>query len=173
MFHLPARHCTISARTGCKQVIQFFSSNQNEIATRPNLGINESTRVICQGFTGKQATIHCQASIAYGTNFVGGVSPNKAGQTHLSLPIFESVRKAKRAVEPGASVIFVPPKFAAAAILESLEEEIPLVVCITEGVPQQDMVRINHALSLQSKTRLIGKINKLNIFRNRKLCFYL
>ena len=157
MFHIPRRYC-LSSSFSWTHLHRFalVSSSANEVATRDNLSINKKTKVICQGFTGKQGTIHCKASIAYGTNIVGGVSPNKAGQMHLGLPVFESVRKAMRSVEPDATVIFVPPKFAAAAILESMEEEIPLIVCVTEGVPQQDMVRINHALSLQTRTRLIG-----------------
>ncbi|KAI6651699.1 Succinyl-CoA ligase subunit alpha [Oopsacas minuta] len=156
MLQIPTRYYTISTRIGYKRLRKFFSATQNEAHTRPNLGINRNTRIICQGFTGKQATLHCEASIAYGSYFVGGVSPKKAGQTHLNLPVFGSVREANKTVHPNASVIFVPPQFAAAAILEALEEEISLVVCITEGVPQQDMVRINHALSQQNKTRLIG-----------------
>ena len=159
--------CRAIGRNAWKQSHRFYTATPNEIATRANMGINKSTKVICQGFTGKQSSLHCKASIAYGTNMVGGVSPNKGGQTHLGLPVFNSVREAKKTVSPDASVIYVPPKFAAAAILEAMEEEVPLVVCITEGIPQHDMVRVNHALAQQNKTRLIGEM--LHIQRHYRL----
>merc|ERR1712073_7561 len=111
--------------------------------TRPNMALTKDTKVICQGFTGKQGTFHSKQAIEYGTNMVGGVSPGKGGKVHLGLPVFNSVMD-------------VPPPGAAAAILEAMEAEIPLIVCITEGIPQQDMVKVKHALLRQSKSRLIG-----------------
>jgi len=117
--------------------------------------VNAATRVICQGFTGKQGTFHSEAAIAYGTKMVGGVAPGKGGSTHLNLPVFDTVLAAREATNADASVIYVPPPGAADAILEAIAAEIPLIVCITEGIPVLDMVKVKRALS-GSKSRLIG-----------------
>merc|ERR1711934_1248659 len=117
--------------------------------------VDKNTKIICQGFTGKQGTFHSEQSIAYGTQMVGGVTPGKGGKEHLGLPVFNTVQEAKDAVGANASVIFAPPPFAAAAIMEAVDAEIDLVVCITEGIPQQDMVRAKNHMK-GSNTRLIG-----------------
>jgi succinyl-CoA synthetase alpha subunit len=117
--------------------------------------VDRNTRVICQGFTGAQGTFHSEQAIAYGTRMVGGVTPGKGGTTHLGLPVFDTVREAVAETGADASAVYVPPAFAADAILEAIDAEVPLVVCITEGVPVLDMVKVKRALS-GSRTRLIG-----------------
>jgi succinyl-CoA synthetase alpha subunit len=118
--------------------------------------VDRNTKVICQGMTGKQGTFHTQQALEYGTKMVGGVSPGKGGSSHIGLPVFNTVMEAKEKTAANASVIYVPPPFAAAAILEAIEAELDLVVCITEGIPQQDMVKVKYRLNRQGKTRLIG-----------------
>src|SRR6202165_3891645 len=117
--------------------------------------IGKNTKVICQGFTGKNGTFHSEAAIAYGTRMVGGTSPGKGGSTHLGLPVFDTVQEAKEKTGADASVIYVPPPGAADAICEAIDAEIPLIVCITEGIPVADMVKVRRALD-GAKSRLIG-----------------
>ncbi|HEX5379344.1 MAG TPA: succinate--CoA ligase subunit alpha [Phenylobacterium sp.] len=117
--------------------------------------IGKETRVICQGITGAQGTFHSEQAIAYGTRMVGGVTPGKGGTSHIGLPVFDTVAEAVNQTGADASVIYVPPPFAADSILEAIEAEIPLVICITEGIPVADMVKVKRAL-VGSKTRLIG-----------------
>jgi len=117
--------------------------------------VNENTKVICQGFTGSQGTFHSEQAIAYGTKMVGGVTPGKGGTSHLNLPVFNSVHEAKAMTQANASVIYVPPPFAADSILEAIDAEMELIVCITEGIPVLDMMKVKRALE-GSKSRLIG-----------------
>ena len=117
--------------------------------------VDKNTKVVCQGFTGAQGTFHSEQAIAYGTSVVGGVTPGKGGTAHLDLPVFDTVADAVEKTGADASVIYVPPAFAADAILEAIEAEVPLVVCITEGIPVIDMLTVKRALG-HSKTRLIG-----------------
>src|SRR5271165_4258435 len=117
--------------------------------------IDKATRVICQGFTGKNGTFHSEAAIAYGTKMVGGTSPGKGGTIHLGLPVFDTVAQARDKTGCDASVIYVPPAGAADAIAEAIAAEIPLIICITEGIPVADMVKVKRALC-GSKSRLIG-----------------
>jgi len=144
----------LSHKTSCITVAS--RSYAAEASTKPAVLINKYTKVICQGMTGKQGTFHTQQAIEYGTQMVGGVSPGKGGSKHLGLPVFNNVGEAKAATGATASVIYVPPPGAAAAILEAIKAEIELVVCITEGIPQQDMVKVKYELRKQNKTRLIG-----------------
>ena len=117
--------------------------------------INKNTKVICQGITGREGTYHSEQAVAYGTKMVGGVTPNKGGTMHIDLPVFDTVAEAKAKTGCNASVIYVPPKFAADAILEAIDAELELAICITEGIPVLDMVKVKRALS-GSITRLIG-----------------
>ena len=117
--------------------------------------VNKNTKVICQGFTGSHGTFHSEQAIKYGTQLVGGVTPKKGGQKHLGLPVFNTVAEAKKKTGANTSMIYVPPKFAATAILEAINSNLDLIVCITEGIPVFDMIKVKQAL-LKSKSRLIG-----------------
>ena len=117
--------------------------------------INKNTRLICQGFTGSHGTFHSEQALAYGTNLVGGVTPKKGGHTHLGKPVFNTVKEAMEETKANATMIYVPAKFASSAIIEAIESEIPLIVCITEGIPILDMIKVKEKL-VNSKSRLIG-----------------
>ena len=108
--------------------------------------VNKNTKVICQGFTGKHGTFHSEQSIKYGTKLVGGVTPNKGGQNHLGLPVFNTVKEAKDKTKADATMIYVPPKFAAQAIIEAIEAKLELIICITEGIPILDMLKVKREL---------------------------
>jgi len=140
-----------SIRTNQQQ--QHFSAQSSD---KPYVLINKNTKVLCQGITGKQGTFHSRQALEYGTKLVGGVSPGKGGTQHLGLPVFNTLKEGIDKTGADATVIYVPPAGAAAAIGEAIDAGIPLVVCITEGIPQQDMVRVKHKLVRQNKTRLIG-----------------
>ena len=117
--------------------------------------VNKNTKVICQGFTGTHGTFHSEQAIKYGTNLVGGVTPKKGGQKHLGLPVFNTVSEARKKTGANATMIYVPPKFASSAIIEAIDSKLELIVCITEGIPVIDMIKVKQALG-KSKSRLIG-----------------
>ncbi|OAA59389.1 succinate-CoA ligase (alpha subunit) [Cordyceps fumosorosea ARSEF 2679] len=155
MFGGAARHGRVRGALRQLPSSQRRHSSQYE-KTIGNLRINQDSRVIFQGFTGRAATANAKDTIAYGTRIVGGVSPGKGGQTHLDLPVFNTVREAVRDVKPQVSAVFVPAAGAAAAILEAVEAEVPLVVSVAEHIPAHDMLRVHAALRTQSRTRLVG-----------------
>ncbi len=134
---------------------RVWRSGKSKQKSLMSILVGAATRVICQGFTGAQGTFHSEQAIAYGTKMTGGVSPGKGGQTHLGLPVFDTVVEAVQKTGADASAVYVPPPFAADAILEAIDAELPLIVCITEGIPVEDMIKVKRALS-GSKSRLIG-----------------
>lgn len=144
------------AQASMSRALGSVTRGARTMSSTAKVWVDKNTRVICQGFTGKQGTFHSKQAIAYGTNMVGGVTPGKGGSTHLDLPVFNTVEDAVREVKPDASVIYVPPPYAADSIIEAIKAEIPLVVAITEGVPQHDMVKVKWHLNQQNVTRLIG-----------------
>merc|ERR1712159_610157 len=149
--------CLVNGMRAARQVPKLVKPIRSFTTGTPgaNVFVNKDTKLICQGFAGKQGTFHSEQAIQYGTNMVGGVTPGKGGQTHLGLPVFNTVAEAKAETGANGSVIFAPPPFAAKAIMEAVDAELDLVVCITEGIPQQDMVKAKQHMK-GSKTRLIG-----------------
>merc|ERR1712159_409374 len=149
--------CLVNGMRAARQVPKLVKPIRSFSTGTPGAPVfcDKNTKIICQGFTGKQGTFHSEQAIQYGTQMVGGVTPGKGGMTHLGLPVFNSVAEAKSATGCDASVIFAPPPFAAKAIMEAVDAELDLVVCITEGIPQQDMVKAKQHMK-GSNTRLIG-----------------
>ena len=131
--------------------------------------VNKNTKVICQGFTGKQGTFHSEQAIKYGTNLVGGVTPKKGGQTHLNLPVFNSVKEAVEETNADASVIYVPPPFAANSVIEASNAGIKLVVCITEGIPVQEMLKVKSITKKMAPSLLVQIVQELLLLMNVKL----
>ncbi|CEJ83772.1 Putative Succinate-CoA ligase [[Torrubiella] hemipterigena] len=154
MLSSAARATATRAVPRSASLVRSYSSAYD--STIPNLKIGSDTRVIFQGFTGRAATANAKDTIEYGTKIVGGVSPGKGGQTHLDLPVFNTVREAMQEVKPHVSAVFVPAQGAAAAIIESIEAEVPLVVSVAEHIPVHDMLRVHEILRTQTKTRLVG-----------------
>ncbi|PPQ62743.1 hypothetical protein CVT24_000437 [Panaeolus cyanescens] len=146
---------SITSNVG-RRAFSSSASHKSYADTVKNLLIHKDTKVLCQGLTGKTGTFHVTEALAYGTKMVGGVSPKKAGQIHLGLPVFGSVREAVEATKPDATILYVPPPTAADAIIEAIENEIGLIVCVTEGIPQADEIKVMNALKSQSRSRLVG-----------------